>query len=103
MNKPLLYVVVFVVTAILLSSCGGIPSLPPEPEEPREFKNYCEEMYAIFLTVDPGLPRSFVGYCIQTLHTGDETLGLQRFCGYMVELGDFSTIAECIQDVQNAE
>jgi hypothetical protein len=97
MRKTLLCVVLFILAAVLLTSCIEYP------EEPREFKPFCQEQYELLLVEEPGLPRSFVGYCIQTLQTGDEMLGVQRFCGYLVDNGEYLTIKECVQDLLTQE
>ena len=97
MRKTLLSVVLFVLAALLLTSCIEYP------EEPREFKPFCQEQYELILVDEPNLPRSFVGYCIQALQTGNETLGIQRFCGYLVDEGEYLTINECVHDLLNQE
>ena len=97
MRKTLLRVVLFILAALLLMSCTEYP------EEPREFKPFCQEQYELLLVEEPDLPRSFVGYCIQALQTGNETLGIQRFCGYLVDMGEYDTINECVHDIVNQE
>ena len=97
MKKLLLHVVLFILAAILLTSCIEYP------EEPNEFKPFCQEQYELILVEQPDLPRSFVGYCIQALQTGDETRGVQRFCGYLVDMGEYPTIPACVHDLLNQE
>lgn len=97
MKRLLLIVVLFIMAAALLMSCIEFP------EEPREIRPFCEELYEELLVSEPDLPKSYIGYCIQVGLTEDEGRGLERFCGFMVEMEEYLTIQECIQDLKNEE
>ena len=97
MKRFLLIVVLFMMAAASLLSCVEFP------EEPRKIRPFCEELYEGLLVTEPDLPKAFIGYCIQVGMTAEEGRGLERFCGYMVEMEEYLTIRECIQDMKKEE
>ena len=97
-KKTLILIFLLLVVSILISSCGY--ELPEEPEHPKEFMPWCNEVYGIILPDYPNLPKSFIGYCMASLKTG-EAMGEERFCKYSVDAGYFLTVKECIDSVKS--
>jgi hypothetical protein len=96
MKKTIYLIILFCIASILLSSCIEFP------EEPKEYLPWCKDQYKNILEESPNLPPSFIGYCMAFLRTGEE-LGVERFCGFMVEEGEYSSIQECVADLKTFE
>jgi hypothetical protein len=94
MKKTIFLIILFCAASILMSSCIELP------EEPKEYFPWCSDTYEAALDEYPNLPPSFIGYCMAYLRTGEEK-GLERFCGFMVDEGEFSSIQECLVTIEH--